>query len=269
MTVTPSAPTTFGTVRVAVDGQIGRLSLNRPERLNALAPATLAELAEAAAWIDEQRDLKVVVVTGSGRSFCAGSDLTAVGSEPAGATGREGAERGRRMVEAVTGIRAMTVAAIQGDCVGGGVVLAVACDLRVAARDARFFIPEIDLGIPLTWGGIPLLVREIGAAATKDLVATCRVFDGIEAERLGLVNRLVEPDQLTATADELAAALAAKSSLVLSATKRQVDDASDVLHEGSSAELEADLFAAGLSDPESRAAALAYIEARFSRRQEP
>ena len=92
---------------------------------------------------------------------------------------------GLRMADAIEQMHAVTIARIQGYAVGGGVVLAAVCDLRVAAEDAVFFIPEVDLGLPLAWGGIPRLVREIGPALTKDLVMTCRRFSPAEATAAG------------------------------------------------------------------------------------
>ena len=90
------------------------------------------------------------------------------------------------MADAIEQMRATTIVRLHGHIVGGGVVLASACDMRVAAEDARFSIPEIELGIPLAWGGIPRLVREIGPAMTKELVMTCRPFTSQEAKALGL-----------------------------------------------------------------------------------
>ena len=142
----------FSTLEVKVEGSIGSLWLNRPERLNALSTNVLQELAEAARWFDQQKDVRVVVVGGRGRAFSAGADLD--GFPALGDSGvREAADAGRIMADALEGMRALTIARIQGWCVGGGLVLAAACDLRVATRSARFSIPEIDLGIPLAWGG--------------------------------------------------------------------------------------------------------------------
>ena len=181
----------FSTLVVAADDAIGSITLNRPERLNALSRQTLRELAEAARWFDTQPRVKVVIVGGSGRAFCAGFDLNDFASPDPTATPRDEADLGRLMAEAITDMRALTIAAIKGRCVGGGVVLAGACDLRVAADDTIFSIPEVDLGIPLAWGGIPRLVREIGPAFTKELVLTCREFGPDEAHQLRFVNRVV------------------------------------------------------------------------------
>ena len=170
----------FETLEVSADGPIGHLWLNRPDRLNALSTATLAELAAAARWFDEQADVRVVIVGGRGRAFSAGADLD--GFPMIGDVGlRQAADVGRVMADALEAMRAVSIARIHGWCVGGGLVVAAACDLRVATATARFSIPEIDLGIPLAWGGIPRLVREIGPALTKELVMTCREFGAEEA----------------------------------------------------------------------------------------
>jgi enoyl-CoA hydratase/carnithine racemase len=192
----------FETIKAEIDGALGRLTLNRPERLNAMNRAMLRELVEAARWFDEQREVRVVVVSGAGRAFCAGADLkdspaleAVAASEKSWLYRREAAQYGRRMADAIEQMRATTIARLHGHIVGGGVVLAAACDLRIASEDARFSIPEIELGIPLAWGGIPRLVREIGPAMTKELVMTCRQFTPQEAKAMGFVNRVVPFDE--------------------------------------------------------------------------
>ncbi len=169
------------------------------------------------------------------------------------------------MAEAIESMRAITIARIQGHCVGGALVLVAACDLRVAADTTRFSIPEVDLGIPLAWGGIPRLVREIGPAMTKELVMTCRPFTAEEARALGFVNRVVGEQHLDEAVENLAAHLAAKSSFTLTATKRAVNAASHEIASTSGTWSDADLLLTALSDPESRRAAQHYLE-RLSRR---
>src|SRR5690625_4485025 len=127
------------TLEVAADGARGSITLNRPDKLNPLGTATLDELVEAARWFDARPAVKVVVVAGSGRAFSAGADLAAFAAVADGAaTMRESADAGRRMAEAIEAMRAVTIARLHGHCVGGGLVLAAACDLRVAAADTRF-----------------------------------------------------------------------------------------------------------------------------------
>ena len=199
-------------VVVSIDdgGAVGRITLSRPEKLNALSIAVLEDLAAAAVWFDERPEVKVVVVAGEGPSFSAGFDLAdpswrAEGADPAANT-----RAGRAMADAIGSMGALTIASIRGHCIGGGVVLAAACDLRVVSDTARFKIPEVDLGVPLYWTGIPRLVRELGPALTKELVLTGRTFDAEEARSIRFANRLVPDAELEAATDALAAELAAK-----------------------------------------------------------
>jgi enoyl-CoA hydratase/carnithine racemase len=164
------------------------------------------------------------------------------------------------MADAVEAMAAITVAKIHGHCVGGGVVLAAACDLRVAAEDTYFSIPEVDLGIPLAWGGIPRLVREMGPALTKELVLTCRPFSAGEAKAAGFLNRVVAADQLDQEVAALAELLTTKSSLTLRATKRHVDAVTAQMVGTARSWADADGLAAALHDPESREAAARYLD---------
>ena len=142
-------------------------------------------------------------------------------------------------------------------------VLASACDLRVAAASASFRIPEVDLGVPLYWTGIPRLVRELGPALTKELVLTGRPFDAAEARAIRFVNRVVPDDALGTEVDALATELASKPALVLRTTLRQVDEAAPPLPPsdgGAPADVAG--FAAAFADPECRAAAGRYRPGR-------
>ena len=200
----------------------------------------MREIAEAAAWF-ESTDASVVIVTGEGRAFSSGFDLREFAGGGSGAPAGS-ADLGRRMAEAVERMSALTIAAIKGPCVGGGVVLAAACDMRIAADDTVFSIPEVDLGIPLAWGGIPRLVREIGPAMTRELVLTCRPFDAEEARSIGFVNRVVPRSDLESSVDELAAQLARKAPNVVRTTKRQVNEALDAMSTTSGSWADADLL---------------------------
>ncbi len=256
----------FTTLHVAVGGRIGRMTLDQPAKLNPLGTAALREIAEAAAWFDTT-GASIVIVTGAGRAFTAGFDLR----EFAGTTsdqatdGRTQADLGRLMAEAMDQMSALTIAAIKGPCVGGGVVLAATCDIRIAADDTVFSIPEVDLGIPLAWGGIPRLVREIGPAMTRELVLTCRPFDADEARSLGFVNRVVARADLEQVVDELAEQLAAKAPSVVRATKRQVAEAAENVASTAGSWADADLLGAAMADPEARQAARDYLARRAAR----
>ena len=219
----------FKTIKVEIDGALGRLTLNRPERLNAMNATMLRELVEAARWFDEQREARVVIVGGAGGP----SARAPISKNSDGGGGprfgqvlalspRSGPVR-TRMADAIEQMRATTIVRLHGHIVGGGVVLATACDLRVAAEDARFSIPEIELGIPLTWGAIPRLVREIGPAMTKELVMTCRPFTAQEAKEMGFVNRVAPLDELDQCVERLASEIIAKPSVPVVITKEHVN----------------------------------------------
>src|SRR5262249_2845985 len=131
----------FDTIEATVHGARGELVLARPEKLNPLSSHTLNEIESAARWFNEHDDLKVVVVPGRGRAFTAGADVSAFGQPGASQSPRDDADSGWRMARAMEEVRAVTIAKLHGWCVGGGVVLAAVCDLRVAACSARFSIP--------------------------------------------------------------------------------------------------------------------------------
>src|SRR5947209_8296772 len=256
------------TVRLRTEGARGELLLNRPARLNALSPQMLTELIAAARWFDGQDAIKVVVVRGAGRAFSAGADVAGIGAaagdEPEGdeARRRRAMDAGRRTAEAIAGMRALTIAAIHGHCVGGAVVLATACDIRVATEDARFCIPEVDLGIPLTWSGIPRLVREIGPALTKELVLTCRPFDGREARDMRLVNHAVPADELDPTVDRIAAKLADQPAYSLAVTKQHVNAVAEESGSTAQSDREVEFLMTALRDRESLEAMGRYLSSR-------
>ena len=252
----------FETILVDATTSIGTLMLNRGARLNALSRLTLSELAQAATYFDGQRHVKVVIVRAEGRAFSAGFDLNDFTTPDPDMSPRHAADLGRIMAEAITDMRAMTIARIHGHCVGGGVVLAGSCDLRYATTDAKFSIPELALGIPLAWGGIPRLVRELGPAVTKDIVMTCRPFTAQEALALRFVNGIGSTDEVNALVDSAARALAARSSLTLELTKRQINACAEELVSVGRSVSDADTLVAAQRDPESRAASLSYLASR-------
>ena len=251
----------FESLEVTTEDRLGRLWLNRPERLNALSTQVLGELRDAARWFDEQAEVRVVIVGGRGRAFSAGADLAGFPTLDHPQL-REAADVGRQMAEALEDMKALTIARIQGWCVGGGVVLAAACDLRVAADTARFSIPEVDLGIPLAWGGIERLVREIGPALTKELVITCREFGPDEALSAGFINRVVGEASLDDSVDELALSITAKARIPVYATKRHCNAVAAQMVGTDRAWGDADSLIAALLDPECSAAREAYLKSR-------
>lgn len=244
------------------DEPVATLVLDRPDRLNALSHELLSEIVDVCHWLDRHPAIRVVVVRGAGRAFTAGFDLATFRSLESGPSSRDTADLGRRAAEALADVRPLTIAAIHGHCVGGGLVLALACDLRIVADDVRFSIPEVDLGIPLAWGGIPRMVRELGPAITKELVLTCRPFGADEARALRFVNRVVASESLFDEADALATELAAKPAFSLRATKTHVNAVLDEIAGVGRNANDADTLLVALHDEESRAASRRYLDSR-------
>ncbi len=251
----------FTALRLELGAPISRITLSRPERLNALSPVALAELIEAAETVAKSGGVKVVIVGGAGRAFCAGFDLDAVGGDAVA----DQADLGRRMAEALTSIPALTIAAIHGHCVGGALVLAAACDIRIAAESTRFAIPEVDLGIPLAWGGIPRLVRELGPALTKELVLSCRPFTAAEAQAARFLNRVVADGDLQAEVDAVARSMAGKPQYLIRHTKQLVNALVEEAYSTGQSFRDAEVTMTAVHDEESRAMMQRYLATRGRR----
>jgi enoyl-CoA hydratase/carnithine racemase len=218
-----------GPLSLERDGAVLRVWLDRPERRNALDTATLEAL--TALYLGLQRDFqtRVVVLGGRGPSFCAGADRgSPPGSERMGASSGAGdrerryaSQIGWRACRAIEECEVVTLARVHGHAVGGGVALALACDFRIAAQGTVFHVPEVDLGVPLTWGAAPRLISEVGAARARELILLCDRVDARAAERWGLVHRVVPASRLDAVVDAWARRLAEKPEIAVHMTKSQ------------------------------------------------
>lgn len=195
----------MGDVAVEADGPVLLVTINRPERRNAVNAATAAALVDAFSAFDTDASQSVAVLTGAGGSFCAGADLKELDT---GTLDRLSAEGPSPLGPARMRLGKPVIAAIEGYAVGGGLELAVWCDLRVAASDAVLGVFNRRFAVPLVDLGTVRLPRLIGHGRAMDLILTGRGVDGDEAYRMGLVNRLVAPGQALATALDLAHQLA-------------------------------------------------------------
>jgi enoyl-CoA hydratase/carnithine racemase len=259
--IADAPPPPFESLRLQQDGAIAWLGLDRPQRLNALAPAVMREIIAACRWLAARDEVRVVLVCGEGRAFCAGFDLDAMRASRA-AIDRETTDLGRQMIEALEAIPAITLALVQGHCVGGGVLLAAACDLRLAADDARFRIPEMEIGIPLGWGGVPRLVRLVGPTLAMELVLDCRAFDAAQALDWHFVNRVLPAAELRAAGQAWAQRLAQRPRGALRATKQRFLAAADALCSAAGSEIDADALLAAYHDAETLAVQQRYIALR-------
>lgn len=215
-------------IRVERDGPVAILTIDRPEVHNALDFATSDALVEAWVRFRDDDELRVAILTGAGeRAFCAGADLRGVGDFYRTLTS---AQRLRRS-ELAPGLGGITnnlpvdkpiIAAINGHCLAGGLELALACDLRIAAEHATFGLPEVTLGIIPGAGGTQRLPRLVGPERALDLILTGRRIDAREAERIGLVSRVVPLAEVRGAALAVARAIAANAPLAVRAARTAV-----------------------------------------------
>lgn len=230
-------------VRVEVADGVGIVTLDRPDKLNAVSGEVFSGLAEAGRQVERDDDVRAVLLRGEGRAFCAGLDLTSIqgfggGTDGDGSGGSPAAmEQGFPQAQAGFVIWAKmakpVVSAVQGYALGAGFQLAIAADICIAAEGATLSVFEITYGLVPDLGGTWLLPRLVGASRAKELTWTARRFSAAEAERWGVVSRVVPDDRLQEEAMDLAKDLASRPPLPIRYSKRLIDRAwSDSIDEG-------------------------------------
>jgi enoyl-CoA hydratase/carnithine racemase len=234
-----------GSVHVERTGRIAHVRIDRGDGVNALSDAVMRELTDVARSFEDDAETSAVVLTGSSSVFSLGFDLTDRSTAELASAGlahqRVLQRRGPRLCDAWEAIEPLTIVAIEGWCVGGGVALAVSCDLRVMARDARVYVPEIERGMNMSWGSIPRFVNLMGPARTKRLVALAEKIDADTAHRWGFADEVAEPGGAVARATALAERAAALPPVQLRMCKQGIDAAAKALNQAVSS-LDRDQF---------------------------
>ncbi len=212
------------------DGAVATVTLDRPDRRNSLSDALLTELAGAFTELRDDPGVRVVIVTGAPPVFSAGADAglrSGMSAEERRQVFANRKTQFRRLFERATtlleGLEQPTVAMVNGHAIGGGWGLALACDFRIAAAEAQFWIPEVDLGVPLGVASTARFVRLVGPARAKEIILECRRYSAAEAHALGLVTRVVAGAALASTVREYAALLAAKPFRPLAEAKARIN----------------------------------------------
>ena len=220
-------------------GQIAHLELVNPP-LNLFTEALVLELRDALRAIEAAGDVRAVVVSGRGeRAFSAGSHVGEF-EDQAGEPGRERHQLDQDVWRQLAELPMPTIAAIEGHCLGGGLELALCCDIRIASESASIGLPEVRLAVIPGSGGTQRLPRVVGASRAKELILTGRRLNASEAERLGLVNRVVPVGRAVAVADEIAAEIASAGPVAVREAKRLIDNALErEIADGLEAEFEA------------------------------
>ncbi|HWE47705.1 MAG TPA: enoyl-CoA hydratase [Caulobacteraceae bacterium] len=215
--------TEFETLILEREDGYAIVRLNRPEALNAFNNKLMDELTECVEALDKDDGVRCIVVTGSEKAFAAGADIKEMIDHDYASAYRE--DFITRNWEAISRARTPTIAAVAGYALGGGCELAMMCDFIIAAENAKFGQPEITLGVSPGAGGTQRLPRAVGKAKAMDMILTARMMDAAEAERSGLVSRVVPTDKLMEEAKGAAAKIAALPAMAVRATKEMVNAA--------------------------------------------
>ncbi len=212
-------------VAFSIEGPIAHIVLQRPEKLNALDRDMILALAKAAETIEAARDVRVAILSGEGKAFCAGGDIAAWGDLPALEMWRDWTRLGHRAFEALARLRTPLIAALTGHAFGGGLELAAAADIRIAESGCKFGLPETGLGMAPGWSGTQRLVRRFGAQSVRAMALTGRLFTAEEALTLGIVDELCAPGAGRARAQSLAMEIAARGPVAAQIVKAMINSA--------------------------------------------
>ena len=238
----------FENIKYLVEDGIAFVTINRPKALNALNTATLNELSKAMDMVQEDKQVSVAVVTGEGRSFVAGADIGQM-KDLNTVDGRDMTILGQKVFDKIENIDKPVIAAINGFALGGGCELSMSCDIRIASEKAKFGQPEVNLGIIPGYGGTQRLPRLVGKGMAKYLIYTGEMIDAHEALRIGLVQKVVAPEELLDKAIEIAKTIMGKAPIAIKMAKHAINKGLNVdLHSGVSYETEAYTTTFGTED---------------------
>lgn len=237
------------------------ITIDRPKVLNALNAQTVTEIGEAFAAAKDDESVKAVILTGAGeKAFVAGADINELAQCNA-LTGKTTAEKGQRIFFAIERFPKPVIAAVNGFALGGGCELALACHIRIASENAKLGLPEVTLGIIPGYGGTQRMTRLLGKGKALELILSGDRIDAAEAERIGLVNKVVPVDQLMSTCEELARKIMSRGPLAVTAAIEAVMSGSEMPFEEGQF-LEATLFGLLCATEDTKEGMRAFIERR-------
>lgn len=250
----------YKNIKYEVKGPIAYITMNRPKALNALNSETLKELSLIADEIIKDKAIIGVIITGEGRAFVAGADISEVdayGSEE----GRDFADMAQKTFNKFENMEKPVIAAINGFALGGGCELALSCDLRIASTDAVFGQPEVSLGVMPCFGGTQRLSRLIGVGRSKDMIFTGRSVNAEEALSFGLVNRVVPASDLMADTEEIMKEITTKAPIAVRYAKVAINKGVE-MDINNAFELEKDVFALCCVTEDKKEGTKAFLEKR-------
>jgi enoyl-CoA hydratase len=250
----------YQSVTLATADGIATLTVNRPDKLNALNAATMSELGQAIDEVRSSANIGGLIVTGAGRAFIAGADISELAKENA-VTARELALKGQGIFRSFEKSRKPIIAAVNGFALGGGCELALACHIRIASEHAKFGQPEVRLGTIPGYGGTQRLPRLVGKGRAFQLLLTGETIDAAEAYRIGLVNKVVAADALIPTATDMMKQILTNGPLAVAACIEAVNAGLDLPLDGALA-LEANQFGLLAGTDDMREGTKAFLEKR-------
>jgi enoyl-CoA hydratase len=252
---------TYENVRTHNNDGILTITIDRPKVLNALNAQTVGEIGQAFEAARDDASVKAVIVTGGGeKAFVAGADIAEL-AQMTPITGKEIAEKGQRVFRSIERFPKPVIAAINGFALGGGCELALACHIRIASEKAQLGLPEVTLGIIPGYGGTQRMARLLGKGKALEMILTGDRIGAAEAERIGLVNKVVPADQLLAAAEEMARKIASRGPLAVRSAIEAVMSGSDMPFEEGQF-LEATLFGLLASTEDMKEGMAAFLEKR-------
>lgn len=242
------------------EDHVAIISINVPDTLNALSSGVLDELDQAIEIVKEDREIYVIILTGEGKAFVAGANISEMKDFNA-MEARAFADKGMKLFRKIELMEKPIIAAVNGYALGGGCELAMCCDIRIASEKAKFGQPEVGLGICPGFAGTQRLTRLVGIAKAKELIFTCDIIDGIEAERIGLVNKVVPSEELMDVAIDMAKKIASKGQIAVRLAKASINKGIDTDIE-TGMEIEKDLFGLCFATEDQKEAMAAFLERR-------
>ena len=250
----------FNNILFSKEGSIAYITMNREESLNALNLKTIEELEKALDIIQEDDDVYLFILTGRGRAFVAGADILEM-KELNSEGARKFAEIGQRVFRKIELMEKPSIAAVNGFALGGGCELSMACDIRIASNKAKFGQPETGLGVTPGFSGTNRLSRLVGLAKAKELIFTCDIISAEEAFRIGLVNMVVDSEELMDRANEMAAKIISKGQLAIRYSKTAINRSYETDIETGNL-IEKDLFGLCFATEDQKEGMRAFVEKR-------
>ena len=250
----------YENIKYETKNNIGYVTINRPASMNALNKSVLIELLDVFQKIETDAEVRVVIITGEGKAFVAGADIVEM-SKLNTIEGRAMMTAGHKVMNLIESMGKPVIAAVNGFALGGGCELSMACDIRIASEKAKFGQPEVGLGIIPGFGGTQRLARLVGSGMAKYLIMTTEIISASEAYRIGLVEKVVPPEELMDTAEKVAKTIVSKAPIAISTAKTAINNGFN-MDMKSASQFEIETFTSSFGSDDKKEGMAAFLEKR-------